>query len=32
VNNGEFLYSEDLSDGQVYDSVRVVSPFGPKAG
>ncbi len=23
------LYSEDLSDGQVYDSVRVVSPFGP---
>jgi len=26
----EVLYSEDLSDGQVYDSVRVVSPFGPK--
>ena len=25
----EILYSEDLSDGQVYDSVRVVSPFGP---
>jgi predicted nucleic acid-binding protein len=24
----EVLYSEDLSDGQVYDSVRVVSPFG----
>ena len=27
----EVLYSEDLSDGQVYDSVRVVSPFGPGA-
>jgi predicted nucleic acid-binding protein len=25
----EVLYSEDLSDGQVYDSVRVVSPFRP---
>ena len=24
----EVLYSEDLNDGQVYDSVRVVSPFG----
>ena len=24
----EVLYSEDLSDGQVYDSVRVTSPFG----
>jgi predicted nucleic acid-binding protein len=24
----EVLYSEDLSDGEVYDSVRVVSPFG----
>ena len=21
------LYSEDLSDGQVYDTVRVVNPF-----
>jgi len=27
----ETLYSEDLGDGQVYDSVRVVNPFGPKA-
>jgi predicted nucleic acid-binding protein len=26
----ETLYSEDHGDGQVYDSVRVVSPFGPK--
>ncbi len=26
----ETLYSEDLSDGQSYDSVRVVNPFGPK--
>ena len=26
----EILYSGDLSDGQVYDSVRVVSPFGSK--
>ena len=25
----ETLYSEDLGDGQIYDSVRVVSPFGP---
>jgi predicted nucleic acid-binding protein len=27
----EILYSEDLSDGQVYDSVRVVNPFGSTA-
>ena len=27
----ELLYSEDLSDGQAYDSVRVVNPFGPRA-
>jgi predicted nucleic acid-binding protein len=24
----DVLYSEDLSDGQLYDSVRVVNPFG----
>jgi predicted nucleic acid-binding protein len=28
----ETLYSEDLGDGQVYDSVRVVNPFGGDAG
>lgn len=27
----ELLYSEDLNDGQSYDSVRVVNPFGPNA-
>jgi predicted nucleic acid-binding protein len=27
----EVLYSEDLGDGQLYDSVRVVSPFGSSA-
>jgi predicted nucleic acid-binding protein len=27
----EILYTEDLSDGQVYDSVRVVNPFGPRS-
>ena len=32
VCGAEVLYSEDLRDGQVYDSVRVVSPFGPKQG
>ena len=26
----ETLYSEDLGDGQLYDSVRVVNPFSPK--
>jgi len=25
----DVLYSEDLSDGQLYDSVRVVNPFAP---
>jgi predicted nucleic acid-binding protein len=27
----EILYSEDLSDGQVYESVRVTNPFGSSA-
>jgi predicted nucleic acid-binding protein len=27
----EILYSEDIGDGQLYDSVRVVSPFGSSA-
>ena len=27
VSGAEILYSEDLSSGQVYDSVRVVNPF-----
>ena len=29
AGGAETLYSEDLGDGQIYDSVRVVSPFGP---
>jgi hypothetical protein len=30
TSGAEMLYSEDLSDGQVYDTVRVVSPFRPE--
>ena len=27
ISGAEVLYSEDLSDGQTYGSVRVVNPF-----
>lgn len=29
ASGAEVLYSEDLSDGQVYGTVRVVNPLGP---
>lgn len=29
ASGAEVLYSEDLSDGQTYGSVRVVNPFAP---
>jgi len=30
ISGAEILYSEDLSDGQHYGSVRVVNPFTPR--